>query len=207
MTMFITQKLGMMQVFDQDGNAFPVTTLRLLPNFVVQNKTIEKDGYNATKIGVQTGYKINRPTHGILDKAKIKQRVSNFKEHLTDRHFEIGDQLNFLDIKENQDIEIKSTSKGKGFSGTIKRHGFSRGPKTHGSNNYRQPGSIGSAYPQRVVKGKKMAGHMGFENITVKGSKIIKVDLDKNIILVKGPVPGANKSFVRILLKPKDSND
>lgn len=197
----------MLQIFDDIGNAIPVTTLRLLPNFVIQKKTIKNDGYNAIKVGAQTGFKINKPTEGILKKINLKEKINKFNEYLGVSDFDIGQQLNFSEIKENMDIEIKSISKGKGFSGTIKRHGFSRGPKTHGSNNYRQPGSIGSAYPQRVVKGKKMAGRMGFENITVKGSKIIKVDLENKTILVKGPVPGPNNSFVRIILISKDSHE
>jgi large subunit ribosomal protein L3 len=139
--------------------------------------------------------KIKKPQAGHLAKVGIKSRV--LKEFpLTEVN--VGDKVDLSKFQVGEKVVVSATSKGKGFAGTVKRHNFNTGPKTHGSNNYRQPGSIGSAYPQRVVKGVRMAGHMGHEKVTVKNLIVAQIDMENNVIYIRGAVPGPSKGFVSI---------
>lgn len=187
----------MTQLFNDQGLAQVATVLQVPQVFVTQVKTKEKDGYTATQIGVNSSKNITKPVAGHLKKANIEEILSKFME-VRDINLNLGAKLSVDDFKVNDEITVVGTSKGKGFAGTIKRHSFHTGPKTHGSHNYRQPGSIGSAYPERVVPGKKMAGHMGVEQITVKGLKVLNVSAEDQTIVVNGPIPGPNKSYILI---------
>jgi len=198
MNAIIGKKLKMTRIFDEKGNVVPVTLIVAGVNVVTQVRTEEKDGYNAVQIANLDNRKINSPEKGHLKKAGIKSR--NLKEFsLKDKS--IGDKLDLNQFEVGSLVTVSATSKGKGFTGTIKRHNFHTGPKTHGSNNYRQPGSIGGAYPQRVIKGKKMAGHMGHAKITTKGLKVINIDMENKVIMLRGAVPGPNKSKVYVWSK------
>ncbi len=198
----IGKKIGMTQIFDEKGLVIPVTVIEAGPCIVAQVKTIETDGYNA----IQLGYgdvkenRINRPEKGHFTKAKLA-----LKKHL--REFRVSDVANTTvgnevkaDVFEAGDkIDVQGTTKGKGFQGVIKRHGQSRGPMGHGSMYHRRPGSMGStSTPGRVFKGKKLPGHMGVQTVTIQNLDVVKVDLDKNVILVKGSVPGPKGAILKI---------
>jgi large subunit ribosomal protein L3 len=192
----IGKKIGMTRIFDQNGNVLPVTLIYVGENIVTQVKTQERDGYETVQIGAFQNRKISRALAGHLAKAKIKTRT--LKEFALEGEFKPGDKLDLSLFKKGDKVTVSAISKGKGFAGTVKRHHFHLGPKTHGSNNYRQPGSIGSMYPQRVIKGRRMAGHLGHDQVTVKNLKIAEIISDKNLLLLNGAVPGANKSIVYI---------
>lgn len=195
MKAIIGKKLGMTRIFDEKGAVVPVTLILAEPNVVTQVRTEEKDGYSSSQIAMVQDKKIKKPQLGHLAKSGIKSRV--LKEFsLTDLN--VGDKVDLSQFKVGELVVVSATSKGKGFAGTVKRHNFNTGPKTHGSNNYRQPGSIGSAYPQRVVKGVRMAGHMGFEKTTVKNLIVAQIDQTNNVIYIRGAVPGPVKGFVSI---------
>jgi len=196
MKAIIGRKIGMTRIFNDKGNAVPVTLILAEPNVITQVKTSKKDGYDASQIALADKKKINKPLAGHLAKAKIKARI--LKEFPLDEKKQIGGRIDVSQFQVGDVVSVSAISKGKGFAGTVKRHHFHLGPKTHGSNNYRQPGSIGSMYPQRVIKGRRMAGHLGHQKVTVKSLKIADVNLDKNILMLKGPVPGPNKSVVCI---------
>ncbi|MCI8833450.1 MAG: 50S ribosomal protein L3 [Clostridia bacterium] len=198
----IGKKIGMTQIFDEKGLVIPVTVIEAGPCIVAQVKTIETDGYNA----IQLGYgdvkenRINRPEKGHFTKAKLA-----LKKHLREfRVSEIADVTVGNEIKADvfeagDKIDVQGTTKGKGFQGVIKRHGQSRGPMGHGSMYHRRPGSMGStSTPGRVFKGKKLPGHMGVQTVTIQNLDVVKVDLDKNVILVKGSVPGAKGAILKI---------
>lgn len=195
MKAIIGKKLGMTRIFDEKGLVIPVTLISAQPNVVAQVKTQEKDGYETVQLAMVQDKKINKPQIGHLAKSGITSRVMR-EFPLTSVN--VGDKVDLSQFTVGEMVTVSATSKGKGFAGTIKRHNFTTGPKTHGSNNYRQPGSIGSAYPQRVVKGIRMAGHMGFEKVTVKNLIIAHIDEPNNVIYIRGAVPGANKAFVSI---------
>lgn len=195
MKAIIGKKLGMSRIFDEKGNVIPVTLVLAGKNIVTQVKSTEKDGYSATQIGLNEEKKINQPLAGHLKKAKIKTKT--LKEFALDGVL-VSESINLSQFEKGDKVTVSAISKGKGFQGTVKRHNFHTGPKTHGSNNYRQPGSIGSMYPQRVIKGRRMAGHMGYEKVTVKNLVVAEIIPDKMLILLKGAVPGANKSKVYI---------
>ena len=201
----IGKKIGMTQIFDEKGLVIPVTVIEAGPCIVAQVKTIETDGYNA----IQLGYgdvkenRINRPEKGHFTKAKLalKKHLREFRvSEIAD--VTVGNEIK-ADVFETGDkIDVQGTTKGKGFQGVIKRHGQSRGPMGHGSMYHRRPGSMGAcSTPSRVFKGKKLPGHMGNTTITIQNLKIVKVDVEKNAILVKGSVPG-NKG---VILKIKDA--
>lgn len=198
----IGKKIGMTQIFDEKAKAIPVTVIEVAPNIVVQIKTKEIDGYDSIQLGfgdVKDKH-LNKPKKGHLEKFKI-ENVKHLKEfRLNDtKKYEVGQKLG-ADVFEKGDIvSVQGTTKGKGFQGVIKRHGQQRGPTTHGSRYHRRPGSMGaSATPSRVVKGKKLPGHMGSVNRTIKNLEIVSVDNDKNVILVKGSIPGPKGSIVKI---------
>jgi len=197
-------KVGMTQTFDEKGNVIPATVIQAGPCTVVQKKTVDTDGYAAVQLGFIDGKeynKLSKPVKGHFEKAGIPP-LKVVKEFRCDDSEEVkqGAQF-FVDIfAEGEKINIVGTSKGKGFAGVIKRYGFKGGKKTHGSMFHRRPGSIGqSAWPSRVIKGKKMPGRMGDERVTVKNLTVIQSDKDNNMLIVKGAVPGAKGGY--LLLK------
>ncbi|AKM82685.1 TPA: 50S ribosomal protein L3 [Candidatus Berkelbacteria bacterium] len=195
MKAIIGKKIGMTRVFDEKGMVIPVTLISVGENVITQVKTADTDGYEAAQVGMVENKKINKPLSGHLAKTKIKSRT--FKEF----HFsglELGQKLDLTQFEEGEAVFAQNISKGKGWAGVVKRHHFNTGPRTHGSDNYRRPGSIGATGPQRVIKGRRMAGQMGFEQVTQKNIKIVSIDIEKNILMVKGAIPGPNKSTVYI---------
>ena len=196
------RKLGMTQVWDEDDNVVPVTVVLAGPCTVSQGKTKATDGYDAVQIGFGdiSAKHVNKPMAGHFAAAGVEPmrylrevRVPEGEEHAT------GEKVTVADFADVQTVDVTGTSKGKGFQGTIKRWNFSRGPMAHGSRNQREPGSIGQcAYPARVRKGLHMAGHMGNERVTVKNLKLVRVDAEQNLMLIKGAVPGGKNALVSI---------
>jgi len=188
----IGRKVGMTQVFQPDGTMVAVSVVQVTPNTVTRLRTPERDGYTAVQLGAGERRKLTKPVAGQL---KDLPRVRNIREFRLDDvdSFTVGQQITVGELfAEGELVDVTGVSKGQGFAGTVKRHNFSRGPKTHGSDNYRKPGSIGpGTTPGRVYKGVRMGGHMGSERVTIKKVRVIRVDADRNLILVKGSVPGA----------------
>ncbi len=188
----IGRKVGMTQVFQPDGTMVAVSVVEVTPNTVTRLRTDERDGYTAVQLGAGERRKLTKPLAGQL---KGLPRVRTIREFRLDgaAEFSVGQRLTVGEIFTEGDlVDITGVSKGQGFAGTVKRHNFSRGPKTHGSDNYRRPGSIGpGTTPGRVYKGLKMGGHMGHERVTIKKLRVVRVDPERNLILVKGTVPGA----------------
>lgn len=183
-------KLGMTRVFQDDGNVIPVTLLSCPPSTVTQVKTADKDGYPAIVLGFEA-----------LKKPRKTKRFRRLKEFHVEKpeEYKIGDQMTVEKLKEVKEVTISGISKGKGFAGFIKRHHYSSGPGSHGSHHKREPGSIGArSKPGRIHKGKKMAGHMGFERKTIKHIPVIQVDIEKNLLVVKGQVPGPCGGIIEI---------
>lgn len=198
----LTTKVGMTQIFNEDGVLTPVTVLQAGPCVVTQVKTVENDGYSAVQVGFGDIREklVTKPLKGHFAKAgaPVKRFLKEFKFEDAS-NYELGQEIKADIFGEGDKIDATAKSKGKGFQGAIKRHGQSRGPMTHGSKYHRHAGSNGSASsPSRVFKGKKMPGHMGSVRITVQNLEVVQVDADKNIILVKGSVPGPRKSMVMI---------
>lgn len=209
----IGKKLGMTQLFDQDGNHVPVTVIELQPNTVLQVKTkAGRDGYNAVKLaaGEVRAKTLSRPELGVFKALEVEPKRTIVEFRLSDAEiaqFKQGDLIDGSFFVEGARVDVKGVSKGKGFAGVVKRHGF-KGAKeaTHGTHEYkRHGGSIGqNTWPARVFKNKRMAGHMGDENVTVRNLKIVGLYLDQNIMLISGAVPGATNSVVRIFeTKPR----
>ena len=198
----IGRKIGMTQIFDEKGNVIPVTVIEAGPCVVAQVKTVETDGYDAVQLGfgeVKDKH-INKPERGHFAKAKL-QNKKHLREFRLDsvENVKVGDEVKADVFEAGEKIDVQGTSKGKGFQGVIKRHGQHRGPMGHGSMYHRRPGSMGSTTtPGRVFKGKKLPGHMGSQTSTILNLDVVKVDTDKNVILVKGSIPGAKKSIVRV---------
>jgi large subunit ribosomal protein L3 len=200
----IGKKLGMTQLFDPDGTMTPVTVIKAGPCIVVQKKTVNSDGYNAVQLGLvedKPPRRINKPTEGHFKRAGVpptrvlrEVRVSD-----GDDATNVGDKI-LVDIFNEDDlVDIIGKSKGRGFAGFVKRHNFGGGRATHGSMFHRAPGGIGaSAYPSRVFKGTKMAGHMGDARITLKNLRVVAVDTEKNLLMIRGAVPGPNGAYVLI---------
>lgn len=202
MKAILGKKIGMTQVFKEDGELVPVTVIESDGVIVIQKKTIEKDGYNAIQVGFGKvkEKRVNKPTKGQFEKANVelKRFMKEFKVDNID-DYEVGQKIKVDIFSAGDKIDVIGTSKGKGYAGSIKRHGYSRGPETHGSKYHRASGSLGaSAHPARVFKGTKLPGHMGSERITVQNLEVVKVDSERNIILVKGAVPGPKKGLVTI---------
>ena len=198
----IGKKIGMTQIFNEEGKVIPVTVIEAGPCVVSQVKTEETDGYNSIQLGFGAikESKVNKPERGHFTKANIAP-ARYLREFRVDsiEDVKVGDELKADIFMAGDKIDIQGTSKGKGFQGVIKRHGQHRGPMGHGSMYHRRPGSMGStSTPGRVFKGKKLPGHMGAETVTIQNLEVIKVDLDKNVILVKGSVPGAKGSILKI---------
>jgi len=202
----IGRKMGMTQIFAADGTVTPVTVIKAGPCVVVQTKTASgKDGYNAVQLGLVEDKPIKlknvtKPMRGHFEKTGGGVPTTRILKEirLTDApEANVGDQIKADLFSDGDKIDVIGTSKGRGFAGTIKRHNFSRGPMSHGSMNIREPGSIGqSAYPSRVIKGTRSSGHMGNERVTVQGLSVARVDVENNIIMIRGAVPGANGSLV-----------
>lgn len=196
------KKVGMTQIFKEDGTLVPVTVIEAGPLFVVQKKTIEKDGYNAIQVGFGDvkEKRMTKPAKGHFDKANVAYRkfLREFKVENPDE-FEIGQEIKADVFSEGDMVDVTGTSKGKGTAGVIKRHGFGRGRETHGSKFHRMPGGMSAGtYPGRVFKGHRMMGRMGNERVTVQNLEVVRVDAEKNLILVKGAVPGPRKGLVSI---------
>ena len=206
----IGKKIGMTQIFDEKGNVIPVTVIEATPNVVAQVKTVETDGYNS----IQLGYgeikdkHINKPEKGHFAKAGLtaKKHLREFRLE-TVEGYKVGDEVKADIFQAGEKVDIQGTTKGKGFQGVIKRHGQHRGPMGHGSMYHRRPGSMGpTSTPGRVFKGKKLPGHMGRETVTIQNLDIVRVDMDKNVILVKGSVPGAKGAILKIKTAVKATN-
>jgi large subunit ribosomal protein L3 len=199
----IGKKLGMTRIFDTDGLAIPVTVIEAGPCFVVQKKTGAKEGYNALQVGFERRSlgKCNKPEKGHFEKRGAKSGFKYLREIRLEGEgdFQEGQELTVEAFAIGDKVDVIGTSKGRGFAGCIKRHNFHRGPMTHGSMNKRAPGSIGcSAYPSRVLPGKKLPGHMGNARVTQKNLEVVDVRPDENLLLVKGAVPGPQQGLVFI---------
>ncbi len=206
----LAKKIGMTQVFDENGILIPVTVLEAGPCVVTQKKTVETDGYEAIQVGFLSAKdkSLNKPAKGHLAKAGV-ENVKILKEFRFDdvSGYEVGAKI-LADVFEAGDkIDVSGTSKGKGYQGAIKRHGFSRGPMSHGSKYHRGLGSLSSGTtPGKVKKGKKMPGHMGAKAITTQNLEVVRADAEKNLLLVKGAVPGAKGSIITIKNAVKINN-
>ncbi len=196
------RKIGMTQVWDEDDNIVPVTVIQAGPCTVSQVKTEATDGYNAVQIGFGTrkAKHVNKPMAGHFAKAGVEpMRYLREVRVEAGEEYKPGDVVTVANFEDVAKVDVIGTSKGKGFQGRIKRWNQRRGPMSHGSHFHRHPGSIGQcAYPARVIKGVKMAGHMGNERVTVKNLKVVRVDAEQNLILVKGAVPGGRNALVAV---------
>ncbi|MFD6438827.1 50S ribosomal protein L3 [Peribacillus sp. NPDC060186] len=195
------RKIGMTQVFAENGELIPVTVIEAANNVVLQKKTVETDGYEAVQVGFENKREklSNKPEKGHVEKANTtpKRFIREFRgTDLTE--YEIGQEVNVSIFAEGDLVDVTGISKGKGFQGSIKRHGQSRGPMSHGSRYHRRPGSMGPVAPNRVFKGKLLPGRMGGEQITVQNLAIVKVDVERNLLLIKGNVPGARKALIKV---------
>ncbi|MGJ7913568.1 50S ribosomal protein L3 [Neobacillus sp. LXY-1] len=195
------RKIGMTQVFAENGNLIPVTVVEIAPNVVLQKKSVETDGYVSTQLGFEDKREklANKPEKGHVSKANTapKRFIREFRgDDLAG--YEVGQEVK-VDIFATGDfVDVTGISKGKGFQGSIKRHGQSRGPMAHGSRYHRRPGSMGPVAPNRVFKGKLLPGRMGGDQVTVQNLEIVKVDTERNLLLIKGNVPGAKKALLKI---------
>ena len=192
----------MTRIFGDDGSVVPVSVIEATPNTVTRLRTPERDGYAALQLGAGTARRVSRPVAGQFKELdRDHQRPRDVREVRVDAidGYEPGQQLDVSLFEAGELVDVTGVSKGHGFTGTIARHNFKRGPKTHGSTNYRQPGSIGAGTtPGRVFKGTRMGGHMGDQQVTVKKLKVVKVDAERNLILVKGAVPGARNGLLLV---------
>ncbi|MDQ2087581.1 50S ribosomal protein L3 [Herbivorax sp. ANBcel31] len=197
------KKLGMTQVFTEEGLSVPVTVIEAGPVTVVQTKSVDADGYMAVKVGYKDVKEksLNKPDKGVFSKHKIspKKHLKEFRVDEADK-FEVGQEVKVTDMFEDGDkIDVTGISKGKGFAGPMKRHGYARGRETHGSHYHRGVGAMsGCADPGKVFKGRKLPGHMGVDKVTVQNLNVVRVDSDRNLLLVKGAVPGAKGGLLII---------
>ena len=198
----IGKKVGMTQIFDENGLAIPVTVIEAGPCTVTQVKTVETDGYDSIQLGfgdVKEKH-LNKPLKGHFAKSKLalKKHLREFRVNSTEET-KVGDEIKVDAFEQGDKIDVQGTTKGKGFQGVIKRHGQHRGPMGHGSMYHRRPGSMGpTSTPGRVFKGKKLPGHMGHTTVTIQNLDVVRVDLDKNVMLVKGSVPGPKGAILKI---------
>ncbi len=207
MKIVLGRKIGMTQLFAEDGSVNRVTVLEVGPCTITQVKTGEKDGYQAVQIGYGAAKHPSKPAagHASFD-GTTPQTLREFRmdgstadvDATENGEIKVGDTLTVEQFEVGDTVQVVGTSKGKGFAGTVKRHNFATGPKTHGSHNYRAPGSIGAGYPQHVQKGMRMAGRMGGDRVTLKGLKVIQVDVKNNLIALSGSVPGPRKGLVMV---------
>lgn len=206
----IGKKLGMTQIFSYDGQRIPVTVLRAGPCTILQKKTAERDGYNAVQMGFEQKPArkpyCTKPMLGHFKKTGegAFRKIAEFRPENVDEFNKLapGQEVDISLFKVGDKVSVTGESKGRGFQGVMKRHGFAGGRQTHGSMNHRGPGAIGQcAYPARVFRGHRMAGHMGSKRVTVRNLEIVEIDAANNLLLVKGAVPGANNNFVLIRRK------
>lgn len=200
---FYGKKAGMTRIFDEAGNSVPVTVIKLIPNVISQVKTTETDGYNAYQLayGEKREKLVNKPQKGHLKKASVDKTFSKLAEIRTEEVTEdnLGKEVTLENFEANSFVDVTGTTKGKGFQGVMKRYNFAGGPGAHGSKFHRAPGSIGmSAYPGRVIKQKKMPGHMGVKTQTVQNLQVVELNQDQGYMLIKGSVPGSKNGFVKI---------
>ena len=196
----IGRKVGMTQVFQDDGTMVAVSVLAIEPNTVTRLRTTDRDGYTAVQLGTDVvKKKLTKPEAGQLKDLPQVATIREFRVDSVD-DFEVGQTVSLGDLfTAGDDVDVTGVSKGKGFAGHIKRHNFARGPKTHGSDHHREPGSIGpGTTPGRVYRGLKMAGHMGDERVTIKKVRVVRADTDRNLLLVKGSLPGARGSLILV---------
>ncbi|MGL4374546.1 MAG: 50S ribosomal protein L3 [Turicibacter sp.] len=195
------RKIGMTQIFAEDGKLIPVTVIQANSNVVLQVKTTETDGYEAVQFGFDDKREklANKPEMGHVAKAETapKRYVREFR-NVNASEYTVGQEVKVDTFTEGEIVDVTGTSKGKGFQGVIKRHGHSRGPMAHGSRYHRRPGSMGSIAANRVLKGKKLPGQTGGNIVTVQNLEVVKVDTEHNVLLIKGNVPGAKKSLVMV---------
>ena len=194
------RKVGMTSVFTKEGRLLPVTVIEVLPNKVMQIKTVEKDGYNAIQLGA-IDKKESRATKAEIGSAKKANTTpKRFLKEIRDFEgsYNVGDEIAADLFTVGEIVDVTGTTKGKGFAGVIKRHNQSRGPMGHGSHYHRRPGSLGTMLPKRVLKGKKLAGHMGVETVTIQNLEVIEANKNENYILISGNVPGAKNSLILI---------
>ncbi|RKQ32346.1 50S ribosomal protein L3 [Oceanobacillus halophilus] len=195
------RKIGMTQLFTENGELVPVTVIQAEPNVVLQKRTLENDGYEALQFGFadEKESRTNKAKKGHAEKANTapKRYVREIRNANLDE-YEVGQEISVDIFEAGEKVDVTGTSKGKGFQGAIKRHGQQRGPMGHGSHYHRSPGAMGAIDAMRVFKGKKLPGHMGSEQITIQNLEVVSVDAEKNLLLIKGNVPGAKKSYVKI---------
>ena len=195
------KKVGMTQIFTESGELIPVTVVEATPNVVLQVKTVETDGYEAIQVGYQDKREVlsNKPAKGHVAKANTapKRFIKEFK-NVELGEYEVGKEIKVDVFQAGDVVDVTGTTKGKGFQGAIKRHGQSRGPMSHGSRYHRRPGSMGPVAPNRVFKNKRLAGRMGGDRVTIQNLEVVKVDVERNVILIKGNIPGAKKSLITI---------
>jgi len=195
------RKIGMTQIFDENDKAVPVTIVEAGPCTVLQKKNSETDGYSAIQVGFYNlkEKQVNKPARGHFKKANVKplRYIKEFRVKDIDA-YEIGQELKADQFNPGDMVDVVGTSKGKGFAGAVKRHNFARGSMGHGSKYHRRPGSLAAKGPARVFKGRKLPGHMGRERVTVQGLKVVKVYPERNLILIKGSIPGPRKGLVII---------
>jgi len=208
MRFILGEKLGMSQIFDSDGTAIPVTLIRATPNTVLQVKTKEKDGYEAIQVGFgeRNPKRIKKPQRGHFKELGNFRYVKEFRiPQIPNSQFPIpkrGEKIDLSIFQEGETVKVSGISKAKGFQGVVKRHGLHGAPATHGTKHaHREPGSIGATWPQRVVKGRRMAGRMGGDRVTIRNLKIAKVDVEHNLLAVKGAVPGRRGTLLEIISK------
>ena len=199
----IGRKVGMTQVFQDDGTMVAVSVLAIEPNTVTRLRTTDRDGYTAVQLGTEPAKKLSKPEAGQLKALpKAAQALATVREFRVDSvdDYEVGQTLSISDLFDaGDDVDVSGVSKGKGFAGHIKRHNFHRGPKSHGSDHHREPGSIGpGTTPGRVYKGLKMAGHMGDERVTTKKLRVVRTDPERNVLLVRGSLPGARGALILV---------
>ncbi|MBM7615303.1 50S ribosomal protein L3 [Alkaliphilus hydrothermalis] len=198
----VGRKIGMTQIFNEDGVVIPVTVIEVEPNVVTQIKTTEKEGYSAIQIGFG-GIKeknVSKPLKGHFEKAGViaKRRLQEFRMNNVSE-FTVGQEIKADLFQVGEKVDVTGISKGKGFQGVIKRHGQRSGPSAHGSRYHRRPGSMGAAtFPGRVFKGKKLPGHTGNVQITIQNLEVVKIDVERNALLVKGAVPGPKRGLLTI---------
>jgi large subunit ribosomal protein L3 len=195
------RKIGMTQVFAENGDLIPVTVIEATPNVVLQKKSTDTDGYTAVQLGFEDKREklSNKPEKGHVSKANTapKRFVKELREASLDA-YEVGQEVKVDIFAAGETVDVTGISKGKGFQGSIKRHGQSRGPMSHGSRYHRRPGSMGPVAPNRVFKNKLLPGRMGGERVTVQNLEIVKVDVERNLLLIKGNVPGPKKALITV---------
>jgi len=194
----IGRKVGMTQVFQNDGTMVAVSVVAVEPNTVTRLRTSERDGYTAVQIGIEESKKITKPERGQLRDLPPLSTIREFRVDSVDG-YEVGQKLDVSLFEAGELVDVTGVSKGKGFAGHIKRHHFRRGPKTHGSDHHREPGSIGpGTTPGRVYKGLRMAGHMGDHRATIKKLRVVRTDPERNLILVNGSLPGSRNALILV---------